>query len=319
MTIEKAVVLAVDKPWGRMDLRPWSGLQHDGAAIGELWFERANSGARRPDLLLKLIFANEALSIQVHPDDNLAWSLGQPNGKTEAWYIVSATPGAQVALGLKRRISTAQLRSAIDDGSIADLARWCVVTDGTVVFVPAGTIHAIGAGLIIAEIQQRSDTTFRLYDFDRNRGLDIESALAAAFAGPAAQPSAPQTGSFVWSSLIACPHFELDCIDLIAAGHSAIHAERETWFLALEGSAEVGPINVRAGEAIFLEAETAHIFAGSEGLKGLCARSGCVSQQVSIERQEDWRAASSFGPASPTVVPPPAFATASVQSMEVQA
>ena len=111
-----------------------------------------------------------------------AQSMGLPNGKTEAWYVLSATPEAKVALGLKRRLTPQQLREAIDDGSISDLVVWQAVSAGDVIFVPAGTIHAIGAGLVIAEIQQRSDATFRL--FDHGRGANFISKTPSRWRMP---------------------------------------------------------------------------------------------------------------------------------------
>ena len=110
--------------------------------------------------------------------------IGEAHGKSEAWYVMSAEPGARVALGLDRRMAPEQLRDAIADGSIADRVVWRNVSRGDVVDVPAGTIHAIGAGLVIAEIQQRSDTTFRLFDYGRSRTLHVEQAVAVADAGP---------------------------------------------------------------------------------------------------------------------------------------
>src|SRR5208283_836221 len=138
-----------------------------------------------PSLLLKLLFTSQPLSIQVHPNDVFARSMGLPNGKTEAWYILSAARDAKVALGLSRRLTPQQLRNAIDDGTISDLVVWHTVSANDVVFVPAGTIHAIGPGLVIAELQQRSDATFRLFDFGRRRELQIENSIVVANAGPA--------------------------------------------------------------------------------------------------------------------------------------
>src|SRR6187431_1286663 len=130
----------VSKPWGSTDLLPWSDFQPDGVAIGELWFQRRDADAPASALLLKLLFTKERLSIQVHPDDAFAHSIGLMNGKTEAWYILSATPEAKVAVGLKRRLTAPELRSAIEDGSIADLIQWRRARKGDVIFVPAGTI-----------------------------------------------------------------------------------------------------------------------------------------------------------------------------------
>src|SRR3954451_20211933 len=185
MAIEHAPVQAVRKPWGVADLNPWSRIDGSEGAIGELWFQRVDKDAPSSALLLKLLFTSEPLSIQVHPDDEFARSIGLPNGKTEAWYILAAGPSARVALGLKRRLTPQALRAAIRDGSIAHLTQWRPVAKGDIIFVPAGTIHAIGAGIVLAEIQQRSDTTFRLFDYGRQRELHEENAIAVSEAGPA--------------------------------------------------------------------------------------------------------------------------------------
>src|ERR1700686_1594092 len=108
MAIEHASVQVVRKPWGITDLHPWSGIDGSGDAIGELWLQRVDQNAPIPALLLKLLFTSAPLSIQVHPDDAFAWSTGLPNGKTEAWYILSATRDARVAVGLKRHFTPRQ-------------------------------------------------------------------------------------------------------------------------------------------------------------------------------------------------------------------
>ena len=124
MAIEHASVQVVRKPWGLTDLEPWSDIDGSKDAVGELWFERADSNAPIPALRLKILFTGEPLSIQVHPDDAFAHRIGLPNGKTEAWYILSATPAAQVAVGLKRHLAPQELRASIRDGSIASLVQW---------------------------------------------------------------------------------------------------------------------------------------------------------------------------------------------------
>ena len=174
MAIELARTQALPRPWGVVDLRPWNKAGNNGVPIGEIWYERPGKPTPTPSLLLKLLFTSQPLSIQVHPDDAHAQSMGLPNGKTEAWYVLSAAPGAKVALGLDQRLTRQQLRQAVDDGSISDLVVWQAVSPDDVIYVPAGTIHAIGAGLVIAEIQQRSDATFRLFDHGRQRELHVE-------------------------------------------------------------------------------------------------------------------------------------------------
>src|SRR5467141_1757813 len=216
MAIEHASVQAVRKPWGVADLNPWSRIDGSEGAIGELWFQRVDKNAPSPALLLKLLFTSEPLSIQVHPDDAFARSIGLPNGKTEAWYILSATPDARVAVGLKRHLAPQELRASIMDGSITGLVQWRPVVKSDIIVVPAGTIHAIGAGIVLAEIQQRSDTTFRLFDYGRQRELHPDIAVAASRAMPAQVQSAPRRLSAVRTILAAIPHFVIERVDLPA-------------------------------------------------------------------------------------------------------
>ncbi len=216
MAIEHASVRVVRKPWGVADLHPWSGIDGSGDSIGELWFQRADRNAPTPALLLKLLFTSEPLSIQVHPDDAFARSIGLPNGKSEAWYILSALPDAQVAVGLKRRITPHELRGSIRDGSIADLVQWTPVSKGDTIFVPAGTIHAIGSGIVLAEIQQHSDATFRMFDYGRQRELNEDNAVAASDAGPAQTQSSPRCLTDNRALLIASQHLVLERINLPA-------------------------------------------------------------------------------------------------------
>ena len=132
MPTEHAAVRVVHKPWGSRDLQPWSSVDGSGDAVGELWFERADMNAPTPALLLKLLFTSEPLSIQVHPDDTFARAMGMPNGKSEAWYIISAQPGAQVGVGLARRVTPQELRASIRNGSIVELMDWRPVAPGVI-------------------------------------------------------------------------------------------------------------------------------------------------------------------------------------------
>jgi mannose-6-phosphate isomerase len=274
MAIEHAAVQAVRKPWGVTDLRPWSDIDGSGGAVGELWFHRPDQAAPVSTLLLKLLFTSEPLSIQVHPDDAFAHSIGLPNGKTEAWYILSALPGAQVAVGLKQRLNPEQLRRSIKDGSIADLVQWRPVVKGDVVLVPAGTIHAIGAGIVLAEIQQRSDATYRLFDFGRQRELQEDRAVAVSDAGPVQIHPGPRRLSAERTLLTANPHFVVERIDLLANTGWAIATDRETWFLVLDGHAAIGLAAASAGEAIFMGDDRASIEVGADGFSGLIAYPG---------------------------------------------
>ena len=274
MAIEHASVQVVRKPWGVADLNPWSSSDGSGDAIGELWFQRPDKNALIPTLLLKLLFTSEPLSIQVHPDDAFARSTGLPNGKTEAWYILSATPDARVAIGLKRHLTPRELRTSIKDGSIAGLTQWRPVAKDDVIFVPAGTIHAIGAGIVLAEIQQRSDATFRLFDYGRQRELHEDSAVAVSDAGPVRIQCPPRHLTAARTVLIANRHFVLERIDLPANSIWALNADQETWILVIKGHARIGLTNTTLGEAIFVEADRAGIEVGPDGMSGLIAYPG---------------------------------------------
>jgi mannose-6-phosphate isomerase len=296
MAIEHASVQVVRKPWGVADLHPWSGIDGSGEAIGELWFQRADKNAPIPALLLKLLFTSEPLSIQVHPNDAFARSIGLRNGKTEAWYILSATPDARVAVGLKRHLTPQQLRASIKDGSIAGLAQWRPARRGDVVFVPAGTIHAIGAGIMLAEIQQHSDATFRLFDYDRQRELHEESAVAVSDAGPAPTQAVARRLSDERWALIASPHFVLERIDLPPDSTWALAADKETWMLVIEGLAKIGATKTTAGDVIFVEADHAIIEVGCDGMSGLIAYPG-PDPIISLLQEGGEQMTKSVGPA----------------------
>lgn len=280
MTIEQAIAHSLSKPWGVVDPRPWSSAGRDDHPIGEIWYERSGSAAAAPSLLLKLLFTDQPLSIQVHPGDAYAQSIGLPNGKTEAWYVLSAAAGAKVALGLKRRLTPQEMRDATDDGSISDLVVWQEVLAGDTIFVPAGTIHAIGAGLVIAEIQQRSDATFRLFDHGRGRELHIDDAMAVADAGPAALQVAPSRLGDGQTLLVSNALFTLERIDLAPNSAWRLEAKRETWLLVISGGARTGSFDVAMGDVIFAQSDSVNIRAGAAGLSGLLAYTGGLVPEV---------------------------------------
>jgi len=274
MTIERAGVRAVTKPWGSADLRPWSVLVPAGRLIGELWFQPSASSVLSAKILLKLLFTKENLSIQVHPSDVFALAVGLSNGKSEAWYVLSADPGAKVAVGLKRTIPAPRLREAILDGSITELIEWREVKKDDFVFVPAGTIHAIGAGLVIAEIQQSNGATYRMFDFGRQRELHVDDAVGAAIAGPAEKLPASVVSTDARSLLVADQHFVCERIVLQPDTDWEVDARTETWLLVLEGNAQISSLDVSIGDALFLDADHARVAIGSCGLGALLVYGG---------------------------------------------
>ncbi len=274
LTIEHASTRIVHKPWGSNDLRPWSKVSHGSSAVGEIWFERPDGSSPDPALLLKLLFTSAPLSIQVHPDDAFAEKAGLPNGKTEAWHILSAKPGAKVAVGLKRKLTAAQLRAAISDGSIVQHIQWRKAEEGETVFVPAGTIHAIGSGLVIAEIQQRSDTTYRLFDYGRDREIHVDKAVEVSSPGPLEIQPAARRLSDNRTQLASSPYFSVERIVLPARSIWEVHAELETWLLVLEGQAKVASKSMQQGDALFLLDDHCVVNVGPEGLTALIASVG---------------------------------------------
>lgn len=274
MAIELACAREVQKPWGVADARPWSEVAHSDCSIGEISYGRAGPAVPAPELLLKVLLTSQPLSIQVHPNDAFAQSIGLPHGKTEAWYVVGARPGAAVALGLKHAVTPRQLRQATDDGSIADLVAWHTVSAGDAIFVPAGTIHAIGPGLVIAEIQQRSDATFRLFDHGRTRELHVDRAIAVANAGPAALQMKPKRLDSGRSLLASNPHFVFERFELEPDSVWLLDATRETWLFFLNGGARAGVIDVARGEALFAQSEPVELRVGETGAVCLVAYTG---------------------------------------------
>lgn len=168
---------AVERVWGRTHLPSGFESFQTGAAIGEIWHERTGLESQ---LLVKHIFTSERLSIQVHPGDEAAKARGYKRGKDEAWLVLDAEPGATIGIGLTREISRDELRAAALSGEIDNLVDWRPVARGDFFYSPAGTLHAIGAGLSVLEVQQNLDLTYRLYDYGRPRELHLYEGIAIA-------------------------------------------------------------------------------------------------------------------------------------------
>lgn len=231
----------VEKPWGRTELPP-SFDPPEGMRVGEVWFSR---GGDLP-LLAKYIFTGERLSVQVHPNDDQAKARGLPNGKTECWYILGADPGSTIGLGFKRNVSQDELRASALDGSIEDLLDWRSVSAGDFIFVPAGTVHAIGGGLSLLEFQQNSDTTYRLYDYGRPRELHVEEAVGVALRDPYPDVLAKHL-SAVEHTLVDGPHFTL----VQARGDRML--DRQRWVLPIKGEVRCGPDTAGPAECLLLK------------------------------------------------------------------
>ena len=172
----------VEKVWGCTVL-PAPFVAPAGKRIGEIWFEPPPA---LPQLLVKYIFAAEKLSVQVHPSDaqTLAAGLGK-QGKEECWLGIAAEPGAKLGIGFNKPLGAAAMREAALDGSIEGLMTWHDVVPGDFFYIPANTVHAIGAGVSVIEIQQNSDITYRLYDYGRlengkPRALHLDESIRVA-------------------------------------------------------------------------------------------------------------------------------------------
>ncbi|AKM09542.1 class I mannose-6-phosphate isomerase [Croceicoccus naphthovorans] len=173
--------ISVEKPWGK-DTLPAPFTAPDGKRIGEIWFEPPEA---LPELLCKYIFTSEKLSVQVHPDDDQAEAAGQGRqGKSECWYVIDADEGATLGVGFAEDIDADAMRAAAIDGSIEDKLVWHPVKAGDFFYIPANTVHAIGAGVSLIEVQQNSDITYRLYDYGRPRELHLDAGIAVARGAP---------------------------------------------------------------------------------------------------------------------------------------
>lgn len=196
-----------------------------GTSLGELVCQRGPElfGRHRPQshfpLLVKYLDAAQPLSVQVHPNDEQAARLNPPDlGKTEAWYILSADPGSTIYAGLRPGVDCQQLVEGIGQGTCENLLHHFQPKAGDCLFIPAGTVHALGAGLLVVEVQQSSDTTFRLYDWNRvgpngkPRPLHIEQGLAVVdFQLGPVDPVPSQLTDCPWvSRLVACDKFIMD-------------------------------------------------------------------------------------------------------------
>jgi len=199
----------VEKPWGRRHL--WPGFRDaapEAEPVGEVWFQ--TPGDAEPDLLIKYLFTSEKLSVQVHPDDAQAQARGLPRGKDECWLILAADTDSTIAIGTREPLSAGQLRAAAEDGSIEQLLDWKPVKAGDFFYSPSGTVHAIGAGLTLIEVQQNSETTYRLYDYGRPRELHLDDGVAVADAKPFEPHVAPGDIGDGRSILVEGPKFVLE-------------------------------------------------------------------------------------------------------------
>ncbi len=241
--------------------------EHGSALVGARSF--AQYGADFP-LLAKFIDAADDLSVQVHPDDEYAHTVEAAtgfHGKTEAWHILRAEPGAEVIYGFKQECTREACAAAIERGTLDDLLQRVPVAAGDTIFVPAGTVHAINAGILLFEIQQKSDLTYRVYDYDRRdqqgnlRELHVDRALDVIdyHAAPTAKVH-PQTLGEGRELLIQCPYFALERWSLDQPFESATDGASFEIFTTIDGAAVLtagsDQFRLARGQSLVLPATT---------------------------------------------------------------
>jgi mannose-6-phosphate isomerase len=239
----------VEKPWGRHDLWPgFEDVPESGEPVGEVWFQapKADDG-RDPELLVKYLFTSQKLSVQVHPDDAGARAKGYARGKSEAWQILSAEPNATIAVGTLKPMTRDELRAAALDGSIEGDLDWKAVKPNEFWYSPAGTVHAIGPGLVVIEIQQNVDLTYRLYDYGSDRELHLDDAVAVANPVPYVAPFQPRDLADGRRLLAAGDRFVTERWTRPASGTLAATAGRPLWLVPLKGEARAGDERVVPG------------------------------------------------------------------------
>jgi len=244
------------------------GLDEIREQYGREWFGTRGFSEKngRFPLLIKLLDCNDDLSVQVHPTDVYDRLPAGELGKTEMWYILSAKPGAKIIYGLKEGIDRSAMESAINEGRIMDTLQEVSVEAGDAFYIPAGTVHALCSGVVVAEIQQNSDTTYRLYDYDRPgldgklRELHVEDSLnVIAYEGAGAQRMKTDgVSAGEWLSIATSPYFQVE--KGIVEGPLALSTSPESFVILViaDGEGQVrysgGELDAKAGQCFLLPA-----------------------------------------------------------------
>ena len=250
MPVQKLEPAFHERPWGSTQLEPWfPNRTANSPAIGEVWHEVP---ADLP-LLVKFLFPSEPLSIQVHPGDEYAAKRHGSPGKTEMWHVLAAKPRARVAAGFRDAPSKEQVRAAAlatKPDEIEAMLEWFDATVGDTFLIPSGVMHAIGAGLVLCEIQQASDVTYRVYDYGRGRELHLEDALAVAQFGPhAARAKIPVSSDYFVTSRLSV-HGQILYRPM---------TQRPQMLIAIEGQGTIDGHPLKAGDVWYVPGDSGHV------------------------------------------------------------
>jgi mannose-6-phosphate isomerase len=269
-----------ERVWGKKDLKPWFAETGTKELVGEAWLTGPlcvvetgpfagqtlasvgeKLGGEFP-LLVKILFPADKLSVQVHPDDAQAKALGETRGKTECWYVLEAEPGATVALGLKPGVGAKEVAASVDNGTMELLLEHVPVSVGDMLFVDAGTVHAIGPGVVLLETQQTSDVTYRLYDYGRPRELHLEKGLQVMKAYTAAGKIAPRLMDG-FTRLIEQKYFVVDRFDVASPGKVNVAFAGPGCLVGLAGRGAVvgvdGEMELSPGKAVVVPVGGANV------------------------------------------------------------
>ncbi len=222
-------------------------------------------------ILIKFLDAREHLSVQVHPDEAYAASNPGAHLKSEAWYVIQSDPGSVLFKGLRKGVTRHQFETACNNGTVEDLINAIPVKEGSCFYLPSGTVHALGKGILVAEVQTPSDTTFRVFDFNRidastgqRRTLHVNQAMQCINFGeePPTSPRAHVGGIFTTvSQLVSCEHFKLEKVRFTEGVEEPIPYDEPVVWIMLEGQAQItvkgikDPVPLSKGETVFLPAE----------------------------------------------------------------
>ncbi|PQM27443.1 phosphoheptose isomerase [Sphingopyxis lindanitolerans] len=256
--------IIVEKPWGRTDI-PAAFGDFGGRRIGEIWF--AHPAGDDAPIMVKFLFTSERLSIQVHPGDLAARAAGYPRGKEECWLVLNAEPDARLGVGLTAATTHEALHDAALDGSIVDMIDWRPAEADDFVYNQAGTIHAIGAGLTVVEVQQNIDCTYRLYDYGRPRELHLDAGLAVAQLAPRPDPRDGRVAATDNRLLVDGPHFRLLHLSGPDAAPMLPREAGDFTFVPLSQGCSIGGEAVRLGECVATDrADTIMLAPGARAL-----------------------------------------------------